>query len=110
MPHGHDIFSNASKFMASEASEILKQNGLLPDNIDYLIPHQANARIISRVAKMLGMDKEKVISNIEETGNTGGASTVICLSQSWEMFRKNDLVVLTVFGGGYSSGAMLLRK
>ena len=110
MPHGHDIFSNASKFMASEAKDILKQNGLLPDDIDYLIPHQANARIISRVAKILGVGEEKVISNIEETGNTGSASTVICLSQSWDIFKKDDLIVLTVFGGGYSSGAMLLRK
>ncbi len=110
MPYGQDVFINACKFMASEAKDILKHSGLHPNDIDYLIPHQANARIMSRVAKMLEMDIEKVISNIEESGNTGSASTVICLSQNWERFRKDDLIVVTVFGGGYSSGAMLLRK
>lgn len=110
MPHGRDIFANASKFMASEAKDILKRNGLQPRDVDHLVPHQANARIISRVAKTLGMDNSKVVSIIEETGNTGCASTVICLSQNRARFKKDDIIVVTVFGGGYSSGAMLMRK
>jgi len=51
-----------------------------------------------------------LIMNIEESGNTGCASTMIAFSQSWKMFKKDELIVVTVFGGGYSSGAMLLKK
>lgn len=110
MPHGRDIFVHACNFMATEAQQILEKNRYVLEDVDYLVPHQANARIIDRVAKTLGVDNSKVISHIEDTGNTGSASTVICLSQNWERFVKGDLIVVTVFGGGYSSGAMLLRK
>lgn len=110
MPHGRDIFVHACNFMATEAQNMVKRNRYMIDDVDYLIPHQANARIIDHVAKVLGLDNSKVISNIEDTGNTGSASTVICLSQNWERFMKDDLILVTVFGGGYSSGAMLLRK
>lgn len=110
MPYGRDIFSNACKFMASEAQDIVEKNNYLLANVDYLVPHQANARIMEQVSKALGLDNSKVISNIEDTGNTGCASTVICLSQNWERFIKDDLILVTVFGGGYSSGAMLLKK
>ncbi|MBP7528312.1 MAG: ketoacyl-ACP synthase III [Syntrophorhabdaceae bacterium] len=110
MPYGRDIFSNACKFMAAEAQDIVEKNNYLLANVDYLVPHQANARIMEQVSKALGVDNSKVISNIEDTGNTGCASTVICLSQNWERFIKDDLILVTVFGGGYSSGAMLLKK
>ncbi len=96
--------------MVSEAKTILEKNNLKLEDVDRLIPHQANARIIDRVARILGVDNGKVISNIEETGNTGCASTVICLSQNGERFKKDDLILITVFGGGYSSGAMLVRR
>lgn len=109
MLHGQDVFVNACKFMVLEAQDILKRNGLSPKDIDHLIPHQANVRIIDRVGKVLGLEGSKVVSNIEEVGNTGCASTVICLSQYRQRFLKGDLIVMTVFGGGYSSGAMLLR-
>lgn len=110
MPYGQDVFAHACKFMVSEAKDILDKNGCRLEDVDHLIPHQANARIIERVAKILGMDNGKVISNIEQLGNTGCASTMICLSQNRERFKKGDLVLITVFGGGYSSGAMLVRR
>lgn len=110
MPHGQDVFVNACKFMVSEAKDILDRNGYRLEDVDHLVPHQANARIIERVAKALGMDNGKAISNIEQLGNTGCASTMICLSQNRERFKKGDLVLITVFGGGYSSGAMLVRR
>jgi 3-oxoacyl-[acyl-carrier-protein] synthase-3 len=110
MPHGRDIFIHACNFMAAEARDIVAKNSYVLGDVDYLVPHQANARIINHVAKALGLDNSKVISNIENTGNTGCASTVICLSQNWQRFMKDDLILVTVFGGGYSSGAMLLRK
>jgi 3-oxoacyl-[acyl-carrier-protein] synthase III len=110
MPYGRDIFIQACKFMAQEAKDIIEKNNYALKDVDYLIPHQANARIMVHVSEVLGIDNSKVISNIEEAGNTGCASTIICLSQSWERFIHDNLILITVFGGGYSSGAMLLRK
>ncbi|OPY79352.1 MAG: 3-oxoacyl-(acyl-carrier-protein) synthase 3 [Syntrophorhabdus sp. PtaU1.Bin153] len=110
MPYGRDVFVYASKYMASEVVDILKKNGFTADDVDYLIPHQANSRIIDNVAESLGLRNGQLITNIEETGNTGCASTLIAFSQNWNRFQKDQLIVFTVFGGGYSSGAMLMRK
>ena len=110
MPFGKDIFVNASKYLISEVKNILKKNHISLDKIVHLIPHQANSRIISQVAEGLGLHNGELIMNIEDTGNTGCASTMIALSQSWKIFKKNELIVVTVFGGGYSSGAMLLER
>ena len=110
MPYGKDIFVHACKYMVSEVESILKRNDFTVDDIDYLIPHQANVRIIDNVAKTLGLKNGQRIMNIENTGNTGCASTAVALSQNWDRFLKDELIVVTVFGGGYSSGAMLLKK
>ncbi len=110
MPYGKDVFVNASKFMISEVKDILSKNQLTLKNINYLIPHQANSRIIKNIAESLGLRNGEMITNMEETGNTGCASTIIALSQNWDRFLNNDLIAVTVFGGGYSTGAMLLRK
>jgi 3-oxoacyl-[acyl-carrier-protein] synthase-3 len=110
MPYGKDIFVYACKYMVSEVENILKKNHFTLDDIDYLIPHQANFRIIDKVAKTLGLRNGQMIMNIEEIGNTGCASTLVALSQNWDRFLKDELIVITVFGGGYSSGAMLLKK
>lgn len=110
MPYGKDIFVHASKYMVSEVQGILQRNNFTPADIGHLVPHQANSRIINNVAETLGLRSEQLIMNIEDTGNTGCASTVIVLSQNWERFQKDELIAITVFGGGYSSGAMLLRK
>lgn len=110
MPFGKDVFVYACKYMVSEVENILKKNDYTLEDIVHLIPHQANSRIIDNVAKSLGLKNGQGIVNIEETGNTGCASTVVALSQNWDRFLKNELIVITVFGGGYSSGAMLLKK
>jgi 3-oxoacyl-[acyl-carrier-protein] synthase III len=110
MPFGRDVFTNACKYMLSEVKAILKKNSLTPEEIVHLIPHQANSRIIGQLVEALGLRNGELIMNIEETGNTGCASTAIALSQNWKKFKKKELIVVTVFGGGYSSGAMLLRK
>ena len=110
MPFGKDVFVNASKYMVSEVKDILERNHMTLEEIVHLIPHQANARIIAQVAEGLGLHNGELITNIEETGNTGCASTIIALSQGWSRFQKSELIVITVFGGGYSSGAMLLKK
>jgi 3-oxoacyl-[acyl-carrier-protein] synthase III len=110
MPFGRDVFSHACKYMVSEVKGILKKNHLGQEEIIHLIPHQANSRIIAQLLEALGLHNGEVIMNIEDTGNTGCASTMIALSQNWKRFQKSELIVVTVFGGGYSSGAMLLRK
>lgn len=110
MPFGREIFVNASKYMISEVKDLLRKNHLTLKDINYLIPHQANTRIISNIAGSLGLSNGEMIANMEETGNTGCASTIIALSQNWDKFLSNQLIVITVFGGGYSTGAMLLKK
>jgi 3-oxoacyl-[acyl-carrier-protein] synthase-3 len=110
MPHGREIFVKASKYMISEVKDILRKNHLTLKDINYLIPHQANTRIISNIAESLGLSNGEMIANMEETGNTGCASTIIALSQNWDRFLSDELIVITVFGGGYSTGAMLLKK
>jgi 3-oxoacyl-[acyl-carrier-protein] synthase-3 len=110
MPFGRDVFTNACKYMLSEVKDILKRNRLTPEQIVHLIPHQANSRIIAQLVEALGLHNGELITNIEKTGNTGCASTAIALSQNWRRFLKSELIAVAVFGGGYSSGAMLLRK
>ena len=110
MPCGKDIFVHATRYMVSEVENLLARNGFGLNDIRYLIPHQANSRIINHVATTLGLRSGQSITNIEDAGNTGCASTAIAISQNWERFGKGELVVLSVFGGGYSSGAMLLKR
>jgi 3-oxoacyl-[acyl-carrier-protein] synthase-3 len=110
MPYGKDIFVNACKYMIFEVEDILRKNHLTLKDIAYLIPHQANSRIMSSIAASLDLLNGRMIANIEELGNTGCASTIIALSQNWEKFENNEFIVVTVFGGGYSSGAMLLKR
>jgi len=97
--------------MAKELLDMTERNSIELEDIDYFVPHQANVRIINHIASELKIPREKVITHIEEHGNTGSASTLIGLSMAREMnhIRKNSLMAFTVFGGGYSSGSMLLK-
>lgn len=110
MPHGRDIFVHATKYMVSEMESLLARNHVALEDVTYLIPHQANMRIINHITQSLALRDNQVIINIEDAGNTGSASTAIALSQNWDRFNTGDFIAITVFGGGYSSGAMLLRK
>ncbi len=110
MPDGKNVFINAIKYMAEIPKEILKNNNLTIDDLSYFIPHQANKRIIDNVAKQLNLEEEQVFINIDTLGNTGCASSAIALSQNFDKFKKGENVVLSVFGGGYSAGGILLRK
>lgn len=110
MPDGRDVFKNASIYMAGLTKEILNRNNYSLENLSYIIPHQANIRIINKVADDLALHNGKLISNIEYLGNTGCAGCAIGMSENWNKFVKDDLIVVTVFGGGYSSGCMLMRK
>lgn len=110
MPHGRDVFIHACNHMAQNTTEILKNNGYTLNDLSFLIPHQANMRIINNISQSLKIDKEKIITNLETLGNTGSASAAIALSQNMDKFDGDDLIAVSVFGGGYSSGVMLLRN
>ena len=110
MPFGRDVFVHAIRYMVSEVETLLTKNGFTGEDIKHFIPHQANSRIISHIAASFGLKNEEMILNIGETGNTGCASTPIALSQSWDRFQRDELIVLSVFGGGYSGGAMLMKR
>lgn len=110
MPHGRDVFTWACTYMADIVKDIAANNQLKEEDIDYVIPHQANIRIIENVRKQLGLPKEKVLTNIEKLGNTGCASVAIAFSQNIDKFQKGNKIALTVFGGGYSCGAVLMEK
>lgn len=109
MPDGRDVFIKAIDVMTSYLKNIVEQNGFQMSDVQYVVPHQANSRIINQIAKNLDFPISNVLMNIEKYGNTGCASTPLVLSENWERFKFGDLIALAVFGGGYSAGAMLLR-
>jgi len=96
----------------SELSEnLLKRNGLTAEDIDLFIPHQANKRIILSTAEKLGMPEEKIVINIGEYGNTTAATIPLAMHTALEQGRlkKDGLILLASFGGGYTIGTTLLR-
>ncbi|MFD2571250.1 3-oxoacyl-ACP synthase III family protein [Spirosoma soli] len=109
MPHGRDVFINACQYMPKASLQVLERCGLTLADVDYILPHQANLRISRNVMHTLDLPEEKLISNIQYLGNTGCAGCAIALSEQWDMFEKGQRIVVTVFGGGYSYGAMLIE-
>ncbi|NID12026.1 3-oxoacyl-ACP synthase III family protein [Fibrivirga algicola] len=109
MPYGRDVFQNACIYMPKASLQILERHNLTAADVDYVLPHQANLRISRNVMQTLGLPEEKLLSNIQYLGNTGCAGCAIALSEHWESFKKGERIVVTVFGGGYSYGAMLVE-
>lgn len=109
MPDGRDVFMHACNFMRVALEQSLEGCNLAIDDLDFIIPHQANQRIIANLIKQLNLQPKKVLTNISELGNTGCASTGICLSQNLDKIPDDSLVGITVFGGGYSAGAFVIR-
>jgi len=105
---GRPVFKAAIKGMADSISELLQRNNLDKEDIDYIIPHQANLRIIHGVADRLEYPKEKVLVNISEYGNTTAATIPLCIRDFEDKCKKGDKIVLTAFGGGFTWGAVLL--
>lgn len=110
MPDGRDVFINACRYMVSSLGEAVDMAGATMEEIRYIAPHQANMRIVAQVAHQLSLPMDRFINNIQELGNTGSASAAIVLTQRKDDVRQGDLVGLTVFGGGYSCGAAIIRK
>ncbi|MDH5542675.1 MAG: ketoacyl-ACP synthase III [Nitrospinota bacterium] len=109
--NGQGTFKVAVKSMISAAQATLQEAGLSVSDIDLVIPHQANTRIIAQVAKQLGIEESKCFVNIQKYGNTAAASIPIALDEAIEEGRvkKGDLVLFVTFGGGFTWGSILLR-
>ncbi len=110
MPEGKDVFIQACTYMPKNVLYLLEKNGYSLDDLSYFIGHQANMRIMSNIAKQLTLPEEKFLHNIEELGNTGSVSSALVYAQYDHTFKAGDLVAITVFGGGYSAGACLIRS
>ena len=105
---GRNVYKNAVTDMYTASVEILRRNNLSAETIDWLVPHQANLRIIEAVSSRAGIPQEKVLVNIQHTGNTSAASIPICLDEFKHQLKKGDKVLLTAFGAGFTWGSMLL--
>jgi 3-oxoacyl-[acyl-carrier-protein] synthase-3 len=88
---------------------VLAKNKVDKANLDWLIPHQANKRIITSIADMLDFPLEKITVNIEKYGNTSAGTIPLCLWEFEHQFKKGDMMILTAFGGGYTWGSLLLK-
>ena len=108
---GRQVFRWATQMMGKAAESAIRASGLTPQEVDLLIPHQANMRIIDSVAKRLSMPAERVFTNVGEYGNTSAASIPIALCEAIEQGRvkTDDHIVLTTFGAGLSWGAAVIR-
>jgi 3-oxoacyl-[acyl-carrier-protein] synthase-3 len=106
---GQFVFKHAVSDMSDATVKILERNHLTKDDIAWLIPHQANLRIIDAVAQRVGLEYDKVIVNINRYGNTSAASIPLCMWESEKKFKKGDNIILTAFGAGFTWGAVYLK-
>jgi 3-oxoacyl-[acyl-carrier-protein] synthase-3 len=111
MPNGRDVFKRAVVEMSNACRQLLDKSGYTPDDVDVLIPHQANARIMIAVAERLGIGLDRAIVDVGSVGNTSAASIPIALDRAWRSgrIREGALVLLTSFGAGLAWGANLVR-
>jgi 3-oxoacyl-[acyl-carrier-protein] synthase-3 len=111
MPNGREVFKRAVTEMAESCREVLEKSGHSPDDVDLLIPHQANARIMVAVAERLGIPLELAVVDVAEVGNTSAASIPIALDRAYRAGRihEGDLVLFTSFGAGLTWGATAIR-
>jgi 3-oxoacyl-[acyl-carrier-protein] synthase-3 len=108
---GSNVFKYAVKALASSSEEAIRANGLTPDDVDWLIPHQANLRIIEAVVQRSGIPRERCFVNIEKTANTSSASVPIALDQAVRMgkVKEGQRVVFCALGGGFAWGSAMVR-
>jgi len=106
---GQPVFKFAVKGMADVSAELLERNHLTGDDIAWLVPHQANLRIIDATANRMGLSKDKVMINIQRYGNTTAGTLPLCLWDWEKQLKKGDNIVLAAFGGGFTWGATLVK-
>ena len=107
---GKAVFKVAVKGMADVSYELMQKNGLTGDDVAFLVPHQANMRIIDATGERMGLSREKVMRNIDKYGNTTAATIPLCLVEYYRdgKIKKGDKLVLSAFGAGYTWGASLV--
>lgn len=106
---GQAVFKVAVSKMADVSVEVMERNNIKPDELNWLVPHQANMRIIEAVARRMGIKKEQVMINIEKYGNTTAATIPLCLWEYESQLKKGDKMILAAFGGGFTWGSMYLN-
>lgn len=106
---GKTVFKFAVKNMADVAAEIMERNNLSSDDVSWLVPHQANKRIIDATRERMGLPEEKVMINIQKYGNTTNGTLPLCLWEWEDQLKKGDNIVLAAFGGGFTWGATYIK-
>ncbi len=106
---GRTVFKFAVTNMADVAVEVMERNNLTSDDISYLVPHQANKRIIDATAERAGLPEEKVMVNIHKYGNTTSGTIPLCLWEWEDKLKKGDNLILAAFGGGFTWGSIYLK-
>ena len=103
---GRFVYKHAVTDMLESSLDICRRNNLSMDDVNWLVPHQANLRIIEAVSQRAGIAPEKVLVNIEYRGNTSAASIPLCIAENVDRIKKGDKLLLTAFGAGFTWGAM----
>lgn len=108
---GKSVFKDAVKGMADVSYEIMMKNNITPEQVSYLVPHQANKRILTACAERMGISMDKVMVNIHKYGNTTSATIPTCISEYWHngLVKKDDYLILSSFGAGYTWGSILVK-
>jgi len=106
---GQPVFKAAVKGMADVSAEIMEKNNLAADDVAWLVPHQANLRIIDATANRMGVGPEKVMVNIQRYGNTTAGTIPLCLWDWEKQLKKGDNIILAAFGGGFTWGAVYVK-
>jgi len=107
--NGKVVYKKAVTSMADSCAEIIKRNGLTKEDVQWVVPHQANLRIIEAVASRLGVPIEKVMINIDRYGNSSAGTIPLCLWDWENKLKKGDNIILTAFGAGFTWGAVYLK-
>lgn len=106
---GRSVFRRATEAMADVSEQIMEKNDLTGDDVAWLVPHQANKRIIDATARRMGLSSEKVMINIQKYGNTTAATIPLCLYDWKDELNRGDNLILSAFGGGFTWGAVYLK-
>lgn len=106
---GKTVFKKATEAMADISLEIMERNNLTGDDVSWLVPHQANQRIIDATARRMGVGSEKVMTNIAFYGNTTAATIPLCLYDWRNKLNRGDNLILSAFGGGFTAGALFIK-
>jgi 3-oxoacyl-[acyl-carrier-protein] synthase-3 len=106
---GQAVFKFAVSKMADISVEMMKKHNIEPEDLAWLVPHQANMRIIEATARRMGIEKNQVMINIQKYGNTTSATIPLCLWEWEDQLKKGDNIILAAFGGGFTWGAIYLK-